>query len=129
VITQQVLGIEAEPLERAGAGALDQDVGGRHQPAHAFEVRAVLEVEHHRALVAADQLPNEGLAVGVLPPQAAGAVAGRRLHLHHVGPEVGEVAGGPGSRDHRGHVDDPEPLECLHGAEGTRSTSSVRTTR
>ena len=73
-----------------------------------------LQVEHDRALVPAEQLPRVRVAaLGREPTHAAHAVTGRRLDLHDVGAEVGEVAGRARAREHRRHVDHPQTRRAL----------------
>ncbi len=51
------------------------------------------------------------------PPEASGPVATRRLDLDDVRAEVGEVPSRAGTCDDRRHVDDPDAVERLHGAQ------------
>ncbi len=112
---EQLDRIEPEPLERPGPEVLDQHVGRVDQPAHGLEPGLGLEVEHRGPLAPAQQLPHEGLAVaGIDPAHAPGPVARGALDLHHIGAEVGQIAGHSGPRQHGRHVHDPESLECLH---------------
>jgi hypothetical protein len=113
---EQVVGREAQPLECAGAQVLDEDVTAVDQGSHRGEPWIGLQVEHDGALVAADQLPEQGLAVArIPPPEAAGAVAVGSLDLDDVSTEVAEVAGGARSRDERRHVHHPDARErALH---------------
>jgi hypothetical protein len=94
--------VEAETLPDPGHGVLDDDVGGSHEVAQADLVTRVLEVENESALgaVAVD------VDVGQDRHHQEPALAARRLHLHHVGAELGQEARGQRTRPEAREVDD-----------------------
>ena len=121
-----------EPVHHAGAHVLEHRVGLLAQAEKDLAIALVLEIEHDAALVAVDAAEvaaevatavDARLALGgmdeVLRDRRRGArhVAPRRLHLDHVGAEVGEDrrAEGPGER-HRAVEDDEVAERALaHG--------------
>ena len=123
---------QPEPVHHAGAHVLEHGVGLLAQAEEGLAVGVVLQVERDAALVPVDAAEvaaevaaavDARLALGRVDEvfgdgrRGAGHVAGRRLHLDHVGAEVGEDgrAERPGER-HRA-VDDDEVAEraLVHG--------------
>ena len=111
----QHLRADAEAFERAGPEVLDEHVGVVGQPQQGVATVGGLQVEHDGALVPAEQLPRVGVAaLGWEPPYTPDTVSARRLDLHDVGAEVGEMAGRARPREHRRHVDHTQIFERLH---------------
>ena len=113
---------QPKPVHHAGAHVLEHGVGLLAQAEERLAVALVLQVERDAALVAVDAAEvaavvaasvDARLALGGVDEvrrrrrRGAGHVAGRRLHLDHVGTEVGKDrrAEGPGER-HRAVEDD-----------------------
>jgi hypothetical protein len=93
-------------FQRARPEVLDEDVGVVDEAEEHVAVGGVLEVEDDRALVAVRQLPPQAFAVArVAPGEVAQRVASGPLHLDHVGPVVGQVAGAVRAGDDRRQVE------------------------
>ena len=93
------VGAEAERLELPGAHVLDQHVRVIDQTEQPVTIVPPPKVELHEPLVPVGDLEEVRLVVGRVPPTEVSrrvANAGA-LHLDHVGPEVGEMAGASGS--------------------------------
>ena len=108
----------AEPVagEPAALVVLQQDVGGRDQPADDLLSPGRGEVEGDRFLapIGAVEIGRVGDLAAVLgddegrPPQA-GVVAGAgALDLDHLGAEIGHRLGGPGAGQDAAEIEDPE---------------------
>ena len=113
---------EAVALELAGAEILHQRIGlGDELLELRLPVRA-FEVERDRELVAAMHAEPDGVAIDRRAP-AAHRVALGRLHLDHLGAEIGQQPGGEGRGDVVAELDDPEAGE---GEVGGRAAGCSR---
>ena len=101
---------EPERLQLPRAQVLDHDIGGIDESMQEGGLLRVLQVQFDRALVASDDLPEEGHVVTrITPPHGPDGITGTRaFDLDDVGTEVREVARAPRPGDHRRQVDHPE---------------------
>ena len=107
--------VDAQAPGDAGAIVLQHHVGPPHQVGERRLAGGMLEVDHDAALVAL-----VGVKVGryaLFGDQSAGGVAGRRLHLDHVGAQIGQQRGRVGPGQHRRQVDQAQPRQRFHGCE------------
>ena len=109
---------ESEPLERTGTQVLHEHVAARDQPAQDLGALRGSRVEPDAAFVAINREVVAGLAgivplgigcAGVRRTVETRGVAGRRLDLDDVGPEVAEQHRAVRPRQHRREVRDHAP--------------------
>ena len=103
-----VLSVTGEPelVERARPIRLQKHVRRRRQLVQDLDRLRPLEVEHQAALVAVERDEADALVVADRRRRAR-HVALRRLHLHHVGPHVGEQRAGERPGNEIGKLDHP----------------------
>ena len=89
---------QAPVFQGAGAEVFDQHVAVVDQPRRQLAAGVALQVQRHRALVAAQAAPPERGAGVVQGAPAANRVAAGRLHLDHLGAEIGQQGAGEGAR-------------------------------
>ena len=106
VARKTLLGTEAEAFGDAGAEALDEHVGGFHQPQHRLDPSWVLQVGLHRALSAVEHPRGHRQT----PAAAAGA-----LDPNDVGTEIGQHHAAEGRQGEAGELDHPDARERAKG--------------
>ena len=99
--SQQPVVAEAAPFEAAGAHGLDHRVGVAHEVEVDLDAFGRAQVEHDAALAPVDVEVHQRDALHDRPRHLADVVARRRLHLDHVGAQVGEVGGDGARAEHR----------------------------
>jgi hypothetical protein len=134
VLFLQAFGREADPLEVAGAEVLHHGVGAGAKGTDAALPSSLLRIERDGQLVAAMHAEPDGMPILLRAP-AAERVAFRRLHLDHLGAEVGQEAGAEGRRDVVAQLDHLQARQWQHVltparmpwiAFGTRAAKAVR---
>ena len=97
--------VEPQAGERLRTDVRDERLDRRHQAKQRLACRRLLEVHGDAALAA--RVVLEAAAHAAMPWHAgvAGRVALRRLDLDHVGAEVGQDPGAPGTHLHRGQIE------------------------
>ena len=102
----QLVTIHAERGEVARAGTLDDEVGVVEEPGDALAADITGDVGHHGTLVRVEVQQRQG-------PTTAQLAATRRLHLDHVGAEIGEDLRRVRAGGFVGEVDDPHVAQQL----------------
>ena len=98
VVVEQLGGFEPQPLEDAGAEALDEDVRRGSEAAHDVDPVGMLEVHLDRAAPAVEDRHRQGGGPGPVDPDDVCA-------------EIGEEHGAVGRRSQRRELDDPDSGE------------------
>jgi len=100
----------SQPVQHARPIILDQDIRPVHQVEQRRTVGLLLQVQHHRPLVAVPR--HEGRALAVHEGRhRAGGVAGGRLDLDHLGAVVGQQHGAVRAGQMAGQVQHQQMIE------------------
>ena len=113
----------AQSFHRAGAVVLDHHVGGRGQAVHGRLALGALEVERQAALVAVEG-GEEARRKAAEPPRVV--AARRRLHLHHVGAELGEHQAGRRAHHRMAELENLQPGQRRRGHQAALRRNASR---
>ncbi|MEY9236048.1 hypothetical protein ABIF68_004365 [Bradyrhizobium japonicum] len=108
----QAVVVEPQPVHHAGAKVLDQDIGGRGEPAHRLLALLGLEIEHD-AFLADVELAEYGAAPLAQRRPGAHRLAAAGLDLDDLGAHVGKHPRTMGTGDGGRKIQDPEAREGL----------------
>jgi len=114
MLAAQVVGREPPRGERAAGEVLGQHVDVREQPAQQPPPLLLPDVERDAFLVAVEREEGHRHAVGRRIAIAPLVAAPWRLHLDHLGAQVGEDRGAEGTREEARQVEDPNAGERAH---------------
>ena len=117
-VREQIVAVDAPVREAAESGRLDHEVD---------TVEELGERCHGGRCNLDDGTPLVGVQVGEHPRVGTERVTVGWLHLHHVGPEVGEGLAAPSRRDSGSDLDDPQIAQYLAHDVSSAFTASRRT--
>ncbi len=121
--------LEAPARVGAGLGVLHQHVRAFEQRVEEVAARDIVEVGDHAAFAGVQIVEGRALLgirfVAGEGSEGARGIAPRRLHLDHVGAEVGKEARAIGSRHFRAELHDAQIVEGPHHAHATSPPSTA----
>ena len=116
---------EAPFLQCARLEVLHHHVIARHQAAHDVAAFIRLEVDGDGLLVAVHRGPPQALALK-MAADCTQRIAGWRLHLDHLGAEIGEQATAEWAGNGGAEFEDPNALQGPAGDVGVRHRAPAR---
>jgi hypothetical protein len=105
---------DAKPIHHAGANVLHHSIGMLGHPQEDLACTRLLEVEHHRTLVAIPVDNPNGHSAPRRPGNIPHDIALGRLDLDHVGAEVAEHHRTKRTTDHHAEVENPNTIKWAH---------------
>ena len=114
---------EAQPVKRARAHVLEQDVGLGHQVGEDLPTPGVFEIQRDRQFIPCGSQPEGLVPVFDHRPVADRVRDGGRLDLDHLGAVISQHGGGKRRGDDRAEVNNSDALE---GGVRVRRLASLR---
>src|SRR2546425_4549699 len=126
ILCLELLPPDSAPRHPPRRFAFEEDVGAPDEVEKEVTAARAIEIERHAALRGVQGEPEKRpLGIGDAAPEGwspAGRVAGRRLHLDDVGPELPEECAGEESR-FAGEIEDPNAVEVAAHFRSARDAS------